>query len=167
MRKSRFNEEQIIGILKESEAGVETRRLCRRHGITRAALPVEGEVRRDGSERGEAVAGAGGGERAAEAHRGRTGGGHSGIEGGGGKKVVSPQLRREAVLVMRLEVELSQRRACGLMETLSWDVSLSKAAVRGPATAGAAARAGRSAAQVRIPPIYADHAGARRMESEP
>jgi putative transposase len=30
--------------------------------------------------------------------------------------VVSPQLRREAVLVMQMEVELSQRRACGLME---------------------------------------------------
>jgi transposase InsO family protein len=30
--------------------------------------------------------------------------------------VVNPQMRREAVLVMQLEVELSQRRACGLME---------------------------------------------------
>jgi putative transposase len=30
--------------------------------------------------------------------------------------VVSPQLQREAVLVMQVEVELSQRRACGLME---------------------------------------------------
>lgn len=38
MRKSRFNEEQIIAILKESEAGVEPGDLCRRHGITRASL---------------------------------------------------------------------------------------------------------------------------------
>ena len=30
--------------------------------------------------------------------------------------MVNPQMRREAVLVMQLEVELSQRRACGLME---------------------------------------------------
>ena len=29
---------------------------------------------------------------------------------------MSPQARREAVLVMQVEVELSQRRACGLME---------------------------------------------------
>jgi len=38
VRKSRFNEEQIISILKESEAGVEPGELCRRHGITRGNL---------------------------------------------------------------------------------------------------------------------------------
>jgi putative transposase len=38
VRKSRFNEQQIIAILKESEAGVEAGELCRRHGITRGSL---------------------------------------------------------------------------------------------------------------------------------
>jgi putative transposase len=38
MRKSRFSEEQIVGILKEQAAGEATGTLCRRHGISQQTL---------------------------------------------------------------------------------------------------------------------------------
>ena len=34
MKKSLYSEEQIVGILKESEAGVATAELCRKYGIS-------------------------------------------------------------------------------------------------------------------------------------
>ena len=38
MKRSRFSEEQIIGILKEHQAGLSARDLCRRHGISDATF---------------------------------------------------------------------------------------------------------------------------------
>jgi putative transposase len=38
MKRKRFSEEQIIGVLKEHEAGVKTADLCRRHGISDATF---------------------------------------------------------------------------------------------------------------------------------
>jgi len=38
MKGSRFSEEQIIGILREQEAGAKTQDVCRRHGISDATF---------------------------------------------------------------------------------------------------------------------------------
>ena len=38
MKRSRFSEDQIIGILKEQEAGLGTADLCRKHGISGATF---------------------------------------------------------------------------------------------------------------------------------
>ncbi len=38
MKRKRFSEEQIIGILREHEAGVSTADLCRKHGMSSASL---------------------------------------------------------------------------------------------------------------------------------
>ena len=38
MKKSRYTEEQIIGILKQHEVGVKTLDLCREHGISAATF---------------------------------------------------------------------------------------------------------------------------------
>ena len=38
MKKSRFSEEQIIGMIKEHEAGMPTAEVCRKHGISAASF---------------------------------------------------------------------------------------------------------------------------------
>jgi putative transposase len=38
MRKSRFSEAQIIGMIKEQEAGMATAEVCRRHGLSPATF---------------------------------------------------------------------------------------------------------------------------------
>ncbi len=38
MKRSRFSDEQILGVLKEQEVGVVTADVCRRHGISEATF---------------------------------------------------------------------------------------------------------------------------------
>lgn len=38
MKRSRFSEEQIIGILRKQEAGMATADVCRKHGVSSATF---------------------------------------------------------------------------------------------------------------------------------
>jgi len=38
MKKSRFSDEQIIGMIKEQESGMATAEVCRKHGISTASF---------------------------------------------------------------------------------------------------------------------------------
>ena len=38
MKRSRFTEERIIGMLKEQEAGAKTADVCRKHGVSEATF---------------------------------------------------------------------------------------------------------------------------------
>jgi hypothetical protein len=53
MKRKRFSEEQIIGILKEHEAGVPVAELCCKHGVPTAVREASGDqlVLRDNTTR--------------------------------------------------------------------------------------------------------------------
>ena len=44
MRKSRFSERQIIGVLREQESGATTAEVCRRHGISEQTFYLYGRL---------------------------------------------------------------------------------------------------------------------------
>jgi hypothetical protein len=42
MKRSRFSEDQIIGILKEHQAGLSAAELCRKHGVSEPTCVTSG-----------------------------------------------------------------------------------------------------------------------------
>src|SRR5947209_4287690 len=84
-------------------------------------LPLEGEVWRDGTQRDAAPETTRGRKSTAQTHRRRTDAGHPSAESGGGKKVVGPIARREAVGRLRAQ-GTSLRRACRVigLSTSTW-----------------------------------------------
>ena len=81
-KRSRFSEEAIIGILREAEGESPVRVVCAKHNLSEATYYRWKKKHGDGGGRGEAVACVGGGEWAAQAAGGRSGGADSDLERG-------------------------------------------------------------------------------------
>jgi hypothetical protein len=95
MKKSRYTEEQIVGVLKESEAGLETGGVVPQVRHQPAdVLSLEGEVRRFRSQRGTAATAFERGRSKSEETGGRTSAGHRRLQEGVVKKTEGPQMDR-------------------------------------------------------------------------
>jgi len=93
MKRTRFSEEQIIGVLKEAEAGAKTADLARRHGVSEATI-YNWKSKYGGLE-------------VSDARR---------VEGSSGKKVLTPAAQREAVAHLQACHGMSERRACRVID---------------------------------------------------
>ena len=127
MKRSKFTEEQIIGILREQDAGRRRRSCAAGTGSAarRSTLGRPGSAgwranlvrlwSEDNFERREAAEGARGGERQTEAAAGGLPARSGGAEGSPVAKVVTPAARREAVAILVEHHEMSERRACAVV----------------------------------------------------
>ena len=130
MRKSRFTEAQIIGMIREQEAGLPTSELCRSSSVKRLIqwinrsaerveprdlLQAEGQVWRDGPVGRQAAEAARGRECEAEAPVGGCDARQRRAQGSPGKALTTLMARRDAVLRAMKGHPISQRRACVLI----------------------------------------------------
>jgi putative transposase len=121
MKRARFTEDQIIGVLKEHEAGAKTADLARKHGVSEATLynwkaKYGGmQVRRHGCLRGQTAEAARGRERQAEEAFGRADVGCRRASRASVKKMVGPAVKRRRRRASSATMGLSERRACSIL----------------------------------------------------
>ncbi|HET9629704.1 MAG TPA: IS3 family transposase [Novosphingobium sp.] len=116
MRKSRFSEEQIIGMIKEHEAGLPTVEVCRKHGLSPATF-YKLKAKYDGLEVSDARR-----LRQLEDENGKLKRllaesvlDNAILKDLLGKGLTTPGQRRDAALGVMRDYEVSQRRACVLI----------------------------------------------------
>ncbi|TPG56541.1 IS3 family transposase [Sphingomonas glacialis] len=116
MKRKQFSEEQIIGILKEAEAGAVVTDLCRRHGMSSATY-YAWKAKFGGLEVSDAKR-----LRALEEENARlkrlladTMLDNAGLKDLLSKKLVTPAAKREAVAHLQTALGMSERRACAVV----------------------------------------------------
>jgi transposase-like protein len=114
--KCRYTEEQIIGILKQHEAGVKTADLCREHGVSAATVyGWEQKVGGMEGERGAAASGDGGRELWSEVVSCGAESAWRGAEGNHKKKRLELAGLREEMAFVSAGFWSSERTACKLL----------------------------------------------------
>ncbi|UWU19289.1 IS3 family transposase (plasmid) [Rhizobium sullae] len=116
MKKQRFTEEQIIGVLKEQEAGAKVADLCRKHGLSEATF-YNWKAKYGGMEVSEAKR-----LKALEDENARLKKllAEQMLDAAAlrellGKKMVGPAAQRDAVTHLKAVMGLSERRACQII----------------------------------------------------